>query len=916
VLRCAAVAERLPAHTILRALRDVRGLTQNAWADRLGYSSASLRRWESGAAVLSAQAEAALIACCREDELFRAYEHGPLSGMLLTPELLKDALAEARLEAAGAAIPADAGAPPPGGLDQSSTGERSNLPAHLPPLIGRDAELALLRERVLGDRAALLTLTGPGGVGKTRLALQLGTDLLGSFSGGVWLVEFAAISDPELLAGAAAAVFGIQEQANRSLRQGLIELLRPRAALLVFDNCEHLVAACAALAVELLAACASLRILATSREPLRTPAETIWTVPSLATPGAQAQTIPDELQEVPSVRLFVDRAQAVQPAFVLTPVNGPVIAQICARLDGLPLAIELAAARVRVLSVDQIADRLDDAFHLLVGGSRTSPSRQQTLKAALDWSYALLREPEKVLFRRLAVFAGGFDLEAAESVGAGAGIQTGEVLEVLTNLIDKSLIQRALRSAEVSPPPTPRFRFLEPVRQYAQAQLIAPAAERQGEADATCQRHAEHYLALAEQAAPHLFGSNQREWFRRLELDHDNLRSALRWSQPLDAGSVEANSTRAQHYLRLALALGRFWLACCHFGEGSRWLEGTLGIPAPPELQARRLVLAGLLARYSGDLSLALAHLDEGRILSERAGDAATAAWACAPMGAIYLDAGDLDRADELLQAGVRFSRVAGEPRLIGVALSNLGESSRVQGRYAQAVSLYEEAELQARLAGDPHLEAGMLGAHGQTAALQGDYRRAVELLVQSLDLADDLGEVRRGALNVEGIAAVLGLTGRPIEAAHLFAATQTWRDQTGTRRERPDQILHTLGLAAAQEAMAPPAFAAAWAAGQGVPLAQASAYARLLTHADQTRRPARPTTGTPAHAAYALTRREREIADLLAAELSNREIADRLGIGEGTARIHVGRVLSKLGLRSRWQVAAWARGIQPVSET
>ena len=330
-----AVADRPPAHVLLRALRDACGLTQQEWARQLGYSPASLRRWESGTAVPSAQAEAILIERCHANGLFRVYADGCLLRLEVTPSLLSEALARARLLSTADVSTSDA--------------VPHNLPAHQPPLIGRDGERALLLERLLDPRTALLTLTGTGGVGKTRLALQLARDAIGRFSGGVWLVELATLADPELVVDATAAALDVRERANHALLGTLIELLRPRTALVVLDNCEHVVEACARLAGELLRACPSLRIMATSREPLRIPTETIWRVPPLATRGAQSLTNPDDLLTVPAVRLFVERAQAVQPPFRLTEHNGPLVAQICARLDGLPLAIELAAARVRVL---------------------------------------------------------------------------------------------------------------------------------------------------------------------------------------------------------------------------------------------------------------------------------------------------------------------------------------------------------------------------------------------------------------------------------------------------------------------------------------------------------------------------------------------------------------------------------------
>jgi predicted ATPase/DNA-binding CsgD family transcriptional regulator/DNA-binding XRE family transcriptional regulator len=868
----ASSADRPAAHVLLRALRRARGVTQEEWARSLGYSPTTVRRWESGAVAgaPSAQAEEALIQWCEQAGLFRQFEHGPLGRLVVTPRLLREALGEARLQSTPA--PSAVETPP----------VQHNLPVPLAELIGRDADLLHLRQLLPRPETGVLTLVGTGGVGKTRLALQLAHAVLQAFRGGVWWIELAPLVDPDLVVKTTASVLGIQEHADRPLQAALIEFLRlrPAPALLIFDNCEHLLGASATLVSDLVTSCPELRILATSREPLHVSLETIWRVPPLATEG-------EHLETVPAVRLFVERARTAQPDFELGPRNGPAIAEICTRLDGLPLAIELAAVRVRVLSVQQIATRLDDAFRLLVGGSRDLPMRQQTLEAALDWSYALLTEPEQALLRRLAVCAGGFDLDAAEAVGSGSPIAPADVLALLTSLIDKSLIHAATDRESA------RYRFLEPVRQYASARLLASA-----DPDPAQQRHAEHYLHVAEVAAPNLFGPDQHRWFDHLEQEHDNLRQALRWSQP-------PADARADLHVRLTVALGRFWLSRCHFAEGSRWLQPALAIPVSRELASRRLLLAGLLARYVGDFPRAVALLDECRHMCEQAGDAATAAWACAPLGAIYVAAGDLDRADEILQAGVILSRAAAEPRIIGVTLGNLAEVRRAQQRYPDAIQLYQEALVQARLAGDPHLQAGVLGSLGQAVAMHGDRRRAVELLLQSLDLAEELADERRCALDLEALAALLALEGRALDAVRLFGAARAWRDRSATLRELPDEALHAIGLSTAREKLGPTEFAAAFAAGRLLVLASAVGSVRSLV--DQLR------TLTPAAAHFEgdlaqLTPREREVVDLLASQLSNRAIAERLGISEGTARIHVARVLDKLGIRSRHQVAALAR--------
>ena len=385
-------------------------------------------------------------------------------------------------------------------------GERHNLPAYVPPLIGRERELEELRPLILGGDGHLLTLTGTGGCGKTRLALALAQDLVGSFLDGVWVVELAGLAEPRLVPEAVAAALEVQAAPDRPLTEMLITALRSRSALLVLDNCEHLVEACAALAERLLRGCPALRILATSRESLQVAGEVTRQVPPLAVPDLERLPPLEDVARAPAVQLFVARARAARSDFVLTESNAMSVARVCARLDGLPLALELAAARTRALGIEQVAVHLENIFRLLVGGRRTTLNRQQTLRAAFDWSHALLTRDEQVTFRRLAVFAGGFELTVAERVCGGDGIAVADVLDLLTQLVDKSLIVFEERGGEAW------YRLLEPVRQYALDRLQAS-----GEAEATRQRHAEAYLSLAEAAEPALVGSDPLPWFDRLE---------------------------------------------------------------------------------------------------------------------------------------------------------------------------------------------------------------------------------------------------------------------------------------------------------------------------------------------------------------------------------------------------------------
>ncbi len=403
--------------------------------------------------------------------------------------------------------------------DHAAIREHHNLPVPRTRLIGREHDTAAVRQVLLNADGRLVTLTGAGGCGKTRLALEVAADLVDLFRDGVWLVELASLADPVLLTEAVGAPLGVHQLPGRTMLEALVAWLKPRQLLLVLDNCEHLVDACARLAHHVLSACDEVRVLATSREPLRVDGEITWRVPSLAVPEVVTLAEPDQLTHSPAVRLFVERARALQRTFEITPDNGPAVAHICTRLDGMPLALELAAAWVRVLSVNEIAERLDDSFGLLTGGNRSAPARHQTLRAALDWSQTLLTPLEQAVFRRLSVFAGRFSVEAAEVVCADDGIARLDVLYLLTALVDKSLVLVDEHASEA------RYRLLEPVRQYAFEHLSGAS-----ECVEVGARHAAYYLGLAEQAAaalwaPHTtgpFGSEaQIRWQSRLEQEHD-----------------------------------------------------------------------------------------------------------------------------------------------------------------------------------------------------------------------------------------------------------------------------------------------------------------------------------------------------------------------------------------------------------
>jgi non-specific serine/threonine protein kinase len=768
---------------------------------------------------------------------------------------------------AGLSAAADATAEmaPPGGAARArepAAAVPSNLRAQLTSFVGREREVAEV-ERLL-SATRLLTLTGAGGCGKTRLALAVAADSLDDFPDGAFFVDLSPLPDPDLVAPTIVRGLGLQEVAGRPPADLLRSYLRDKRSLLVLDNFERLLAA-ARLVAELLAASPDLRMLVTSREPLRVPGEREFAVPPLATPGAGRPPPAEALARYEAVRLFVERAQAVRPDFTVTNASAPAVAEICRQLDGIPLAIELAAARVKAFSVEQIRARLDDRFRLLTTGARTAPARQQTLRAVVDWSYDLLAEAERLLFDRLSVFAGGFALEAAEAVCAGDGIGPEDVLELLSRLVDKSLVQAEAAGVEGEL----RYRLLETLRAYGRERLAG-----RGEADRARRRHAAYMVGLAERAERAFHGPEEAAWLRRAEREHDNVRAALQWA--VECGDEEA----AEVGLRLAGALGWSWNLNDRWSEACAWYERVLGLPGAmvrTPARAKALVNAGALAVRQGDYPTAGTWLEESLSIALAIGDELLVIWAVSSLSLLVVFKGGV-RATQAFEAAVRevgdplaYLRRVGSPWHEARALQAMAEDSLRRGDNAEAAARLEEAVRVARAAGDAWSVATCLNHLGDVLRSTGDHERAGALYEESLALFRGLGyggeasllhnlgyvalargerqraaalfreavtvfrrtDERRGVAEcLVGLAGVAAVEGRAETAARLFGAGEAALQARGTHLSPSNRADYERNVAAARVQMGEEAFAAAWAKGQAMSLEQAIAFASE-EHAD-----------------------------------------------------------------------------------
>ncbi len=754
--------------------------------------------------------------------------------------------------------------------------ERHNLPVQLSSFIGREREMAEVGR--LLDTVRVLTLIGSSGCGKTRLALQLGMALLDEYEDGVWFVDLAPQSDPGLVAQTVAVSLGLREEPEVRLIQTVTGHLRTRNLLLILDNCDHLVDACANLVEALLRSCPRLRILATSREALRVPGEMAWRVPPLAVPEAKTTLPFESMSKYDAVRLFIDRARLNEPALTLTPHNARAITEICGRLDGLPLAIELAAARARLMPVGQILDRLADRFQLLTDGSRTARSAHRTLRAAVDWSYDFLPDPEKVLFRRLSAFSGGFGLETAESVGADPRLENHTVLDLLAALVDKSMVATRKRSRG-----TARYHLLETLRQYGDERL-----RESGEVDTVHQRHAQYFLAFAERASTEWLGPDQVRWLEMTEEEQDNLRSALKWCLARDQ---EAG-------LRLAATMADFWLLRGYFSEGRGWLEAAL--KAGSDNRPRRvgaLLAAGRFAYYQGDYDGAHNRYLASMTISLDLGDQEALGRTLVFIGEVATAQQDYSRGRSELEEGVAISRKCGDQRTVATGLLTLALLSVVHGEVEQARSLAEECLAICQKLGDRSTMVNAFLNLAIAAYLQKDYAAVRSLSREGLTISHELGNQLAIATWLEAFAILAAVESKPERAIRLFESAASLRQAIGAPPALAWQAGVQEALVGARTALGTRAVAAASAQGEAMTTEEAIAYA-LGTEDDLPE----SRTGQP----NPLSRREEQIAVLIAAGLTNRQIARKLFIAERTAETHVDHILNKRGFHSRAQIAAW----------
>jgi non-specific serine/threonine protein kinase len=871
-----ATEEPGPFGELLRRHRVSAGLTQEALAEQAGLSARGIADLERGVRrspyqqTVQRLAEALGLDDARRAELLHSRQ--PLAGRDSRSEVPELAEADHHI----------------GGNGSAHTALRRPLTS----FIGREQELVEIQALV--GTCRLLTLTGPGGIGKTRLALEAAAALADRFKHGVYFVALASISDPQLVASTIAQTLGVRVAASGLPLERLKSFLRERHLLLVIDNLEQVLGAAFEIG-ELVAACPLLHVLVTSRAALRLSAERELLVPPLLLPehdplstnGGPGQTA---LNEYESVRLFVDRAQAVNGHFALTDDNAAAVAEICRRLDGLPLAIELAAARTRLLEPQAMLARLEHRLHLLTGGARDLPARQQTLRKTIAWSYDLLDPPEQLLFRRLAVFVGGCTLDAASVVCA----VEMDLLDAADSLASKSLVHPV-----VAAPGEVRLSMFETIREFGLEQLAWT-----GELEKQQRRHTEYFLELAEQAEPELWGPAASTWHARLDAEHDNIRAALEW------GLTAGGQTGSVVALRLAAALARFWWTRSYHNEGRRWLTRALAnAPAGSAVRMKALHGAAWLAHMLHDSNAARVLLEESLAIARELTDRWTEAWVLHVLGRVAYFDGDHASARALGEQSLAIAERLADPWLIGFGLHLLGLAAHIACDYATADEFYERSMAIRQAVGSREQIGVLYQLMGTSRQRQGDFAKARTLYLAYLAIGREFGST----FHVNQVLGLLGslaaVQGQPARAARLIGAAAVFHETSRTRAIPLTEALFAEGIELARQALGEGAFAMAWAAGRAMSSDEAIAEALAVEIAPAAPPTTRPwaSDAPPQRYPAGLTDAEVQVLRRLAAGLKTREIGAELVIAVSTVDRHITHIYDKIGGRGRAAATAFA---------